>query len=385
MIDLPQATRVFIDPISHSEYVSQIYAGLFDLEAAGALALEFTRQPAVKVVERDHDFYFSDNQHVFYLEAEIPGNRRFTMCFDMHDSPRATSWNGLLECDVYVKRSYNRPFLEEYLASRGQDHLGLMPKIIPYGFNYYLISPNERARFRRLLAHRIRYGLIREQPKLTLKQIVREGLHTIMPSRPSVLNESRRLEVPASRPAAPRVLLQTRLMDPAMAQSESGAALISELNDTRVRYVRSLKEALGDRFVGGIIPEGYAKHYPSELMTREPYGRSDYLDLVQANQVVIYTLGRAKSNGWRLGEYLAMSRCLVSVPLHYEVPVPLEEGRNALFFETENGCVAACKRLIEDQELAQAMREANETYYKEQVKPAAIVRNALLNGAKIAG
>jgi len=61
----------------------------------------------------------------------------------------------------------------------------------------------------------------------------------------------------------------------------------------------------------------------------------------------------------------------VSVPLHYELPVPLQQGTHYLEFETVDDCLAACRGLLDDRDLSQTMRRANHEYYTRQIEPAA--------------
>lgn len=379
---LPADTRVTVFPLSESEFVEQIYAGLFDLEAQGRIDLSFTDRPRQLIEERDHEFHIPSNKHIFYLEVGTAGRQPVTVCLDMHDSPRLASWSGFLECDVYVKRSYNRSFLERYLADRGDTYLGLMDKILPYGFNYHVVSANEHGRVSRLIRRLIRNRLDWREARNEVAEVTRALMRRWDPSGSKFYYDSSRLEIPASRSANAKVLLQTRLMDPAMAKSKNGRTLIEHLNSDRLELVRALKEGLGDRFVGGIIPHGFGRHCPPELTTHEGHSRGEYLDLVERNAIAVYSMGRANSNGWRFGEYLAMSRCIVSVPLVYEVSAPLQEGENLVSFESPAECVTACQTLLADPERIRSMREANEAYYHRYVKPSAIVGNALSNAMK---
>lgn len=378
MSSLPRPLTVSIDPVSDSPYVSQIYAGVYDLEALGEIDVEYARRPQVRIEERDHEFHIPTNRHVFYLEIRTQDCKAITVCLDMHDSPRAASWNGLVECDFYFKRSYYRPFLEQYLAERGEEYVPLLNKIIPYGLNYRVTSANERHHILRKIVSLSNQRMWLKDSKYSIRQLA-QGVARSFSWETHVLKASRRLEVDYTYPAERSVLLQTRLIDPGIAKSEQGADLINQLNERRVDIVRALKAGLGDRFVGGIIPQGsVAKQYPREIMTNEAYGGLDYLDLLSRNTVVVYTKGRAHSNGWRLPEYLSMSRCIVSEQLHYELPVPLQEGKNVLYFDTPESCVHACQRLLADDTMADKMRENNWNYYLNNVQPAAIVRNCLL-------
>jgi len=72
-----------------------------------------------------------------------------------------------------------------------------------------------------------------------------------------------------------------------------------------------------------------------------------------------------------------MSRCIISEPLAYELPEELVDGKNLLTFTNENECIAACQKLLDDQDLAAQMRNSNFDYYHRNVKPASLIWNTI--------
>lgn len=149
------------------------------------------------------------------------------------------------------------------------------------------------------------------------------------------------------------------------------------VNEERVQMVRALKRAFGSRFVGGLVATDYARQrYPGDL-TPHSSRYLDYLRLKQRCLIGIYTRGLEHSLAFKLGETFAASQCLVSVPLHYEVPEPIEPGTHYLSFGNVDECLAACGRLLDDPALAQSMRQANHAYYVREVEPAAHLERVL--------
>ena len=130
-------------------------------------------------------------------------------------------------------------------------------------------------------------------------------------------------------PVEPAVHFQPRLWAPDEAPGESEA-----VNADRVNMVRALKREFGERFVGGLVATKHARqHYPDDL-TPHSSKSADYLRLKQRCLIGIYTRGLEHSLAFKLSETFAASQCLVSVPLRYGLPVPLEIGRHYLEFET---------------------------------------------------
>jgi hypothetical protein len=93
--------------------------------------------------------------------------------------------------------------------------------------------------------------------------------------------------------------------------------------------------------------------------------------------ICVATVGLNGSNGWKLAEYVAASKAILSEPLVYEVPGEFTHEKNYLQFQTPDELVETAVKLIEDAELRSSMMHANRQYFREYVRPDAMVRNSL--------
>jgi hypothetical protein len=126
---------------------------------------------------------------------------------------------------------------------------------------------------------------------------------------------------------------------------------------------------LGDQFVGGFVPDAYARqHYP-DCVAPEKLDQNAYMQLVRSSRICIYSRGLRDSPAFKLGEYLAGSRCIVSQRFKTELSAPLEDGRDVLFFDTAEELVEKCRLLLNDTELQQRLSKGARTYYQQHVKP----------------
>jgi hypothetical protein len=183
--------------------------------------------------------------------------------------------------------------------------------------------------------------------------------------------------VDPEEPAEERILFQTRLWMPQECPRISEGRL-AVINKTRVNMVRSLRKAFGEQFSGGLIPTALAQQqYPDCCLPSGNAGRRNYFDLVKSCLICVTTAGLHESIGFKLPEYLAASRCIVTEPLKYRLPVPLEDGKHYLSFRTADECVTACERLLKDSQFANQMRRANHDYYLSEVEPAKLVYRCL--------
>ena len=118
-----------------------------------------------------------------------------------------------------------------------------------------------------------------------------------------------------------------------------------------------------------MYPTPFAKkNYPNYLTNLET-DATKYLKLVKMCLIGVTTTGLHNSIGWKLAEYLAASRCIITEPLNYSLPVSLVEGKNFLSFRTPEECVEKAKKIFNSQRLAKEMRKNNYGYYLAEIKP----------------
>jgi Glycosyl transferases group 1 len=333
----PQVT-VFTDPRQNHLHVSSLYAGLDLLARRKVIRL------TVRVVTSDEDGRLVSDPLTVCVKVTPPGQRSRLMAVDLHDQSDVFADNALELCDVYLKRSFERA------------HIGQLPpvaaaKLIPFGLNHPCRTRGSTVRFlwstapALIRAHRGWFQNIRYQVQLPLPH---------------------RYEQPPTVPLRARIVFQPRVWTDDEAPGEA-----QSINDRRVTLLRALRSTFTDRFVGGLVATRFAlDRYPQDVSQHSSH-RSRYLAMSKENLIGIYTQGLWGSNAFKLSEYLAASQCIVAEPPRGELPVPLKAGTHYLPFETLEQCMAACRRLLADHELATSMRRANHEYYLSSVEPSA--------------
>jgi glycosyltransferase involved in cell wall biosynthesis len=102
-----------------------------------------------------------------------------------------------------------------------------------------------------------------------------------------------------------------------------------------------------------------------------------YLETLREFPVCVATTGLNGSNGWKLAEYVAQSKAIITEPLRYTVPGDFKAGQNYVEFNDADELVDAASRLLDDASLRSGLMNANHTYYLSYVRPDALVRNTL--------
>jgi hypothetical protein len=228
-------------------------------------------------------------------------------------------------------------------------------KIHPFGLTFPVVSPRNAIR---LLAAAAKTGR-------SWRELTADARQLRAPASPSAFESS-----PGDH-ATRAVLFQTRLWEP------RGESVVVDINEERVAIVRALKDAFSSRFVGGLVPSQLAIAEHPDLIARAPFSMRGYASLVKRPLIGVYTRGLHDSNGFKLAEYLAASRCIVGHAPTGTLPEPLAPERNFLRFDSPSECVAQCERLLYDPGLASAIRHNNALYYRSEVEPESHLRRTL--------
>ena len=336
---------VYISPDHDLCHTSLLFSGLCALEGNGDIALTCT-------VPRGEDRWLTGDAIVVCMDiardsGPKPARR---IAIDLRDG-EGVSRPILDRADRYFKRAFFPPELDRLPPE-------LARKIGPYGLNF----PMRTARSTRRLLGAIGWSLMRRG---------RAGIDKLREL--SCAPGPAAFEQGPETPVDAAIEFQPRLWTSA----EVPAGEVEPLNMGRIAIVRALKRAFGARYVGGLVPTPLAlAEYPDEL-TPHSSRKVHYLARKKRCLISVYTRGIEHSLAFKLGESLAASQCLVSMPLRYSLPTPLVSGTHYLPFETPDECVAACEDLLASPERARAMRHANHAYYVSEVEPAAHVAKLL--------
>ncbi len=363
----PAALRPLLDPatkldcelvaISDSEHVQQIYTGFNLLHRRGVLTLKQTIPGECLLNRADPgrwvDYHFSN--------VRVVVNRRTTVCYDMHD------WNWidkdiLSDVDFYFKRSYDPRYVPQLRERR---------KVFALGLNYPVVSSEaDIFRFQRAAFYA---GAAR------IKAIAKSvRLDRLLRGR----SDAERLDNLEAYPdfrVEPRVLFMARAWDTSRIQDATQKEQVDALNHRRADCVRRLRKEFGVRFFGGLAHDEYsATRFRDALL---PDGnlanKRRYVGILKDYPICVATTGLNGSNGWKLGEYVALSKAILTEPLLYEVPGDFGKDTHYLEFTTPDELVHATAHLFGDRHLRCALMMNNHRYYRAYLRPDSLILNSL--------
>ena len=340
-----------------SDHLLQVFTGFAMLARRGLVRLSHERG-AVAASSEQH----LRNSAGAQLRVLVNGAIR--VHYDMHDALDIVEQN-LERCDFYFKRSYSSEYARRFPAHRHKIH--------PFGLNYKVL-PDFADRAAALRALRFAPGW--KAKLLGLIDALDAGNRLRYGPRVRHLESLPDLEL------SPRALFLVTAYDPHREPGRSRQKVeeFVRVNETRAACIRLLRKELGGTFLGGFVHNAYtARAYPDLLAhDGELTRKKNYVALVRKFPICIATTGLHGSIGWKLAEYVALARAIVSEKLNFEVPGELREGTNFLQFATPEQCVQKAVRLMESRDERCRLMLSNARYYQSHLRPDALLLNTLL-------
>jgi len=344
---------------STSPHLQQLYTGFWMLHTGGFIRLS-------QQLRRAPCRYASDAPHLrnaghAHLDAVL--DERLRLHFDTHDSMEIADGE-LDDCDFYFKRSYCASVVDALPENQKK-------KLLPLGLNYRVLPDGTDSFAMRRGASL--HGMSRAT-FTAFKAALDTGNHLGFQPRLAAMHAAPRLD------AEPRVLFQAAAYDPHddpdRAQDKIEERVL--LNDTRAQCIRLLRKAFGDHFLGGFSRSPFTlERYPDLVLPAQATPQQAYLKTLKSCPIGVATSGLHGSIGWKLAEYVAFAKAIVSQEFHNRVPGSFERERNYLDFVSPEECVNAVGKLIEDRSLRQELMRNNAAYYNSHLRPDCLVSNAL--------
>lgn len=338
-------------------HLQQIYAGYGLLHQSGFLDLTQTI-PAEFLRDKNDPDRWTDYK---FFNTKVVLNNQITVRYDLHD------WNWIDEdilrkSDFYFKRSFDAGYISQ---------IGEKAKVFPLGLNYQVTSSGRD--FFKLQRSRFYSG------KARLKAIIKSLNIAESLGRPGEVEQINNLEGRPDFSLEPKILFMARAWDHQQVESKNQQEAIAAINDTRANCVRVLRKEFGDRFFGGLAHDDYSRrHFRDVLLPGQNVSdKRNYLDTLRNYPICVATAGLNGSNGWKLGEYVAFSKAIITEPLVFQVPGDFAAEKNYLEFTDPAELLEAAVRLFENKQLRLQMMMNNYRYYQAWVRPDSLILNTL--------
>ncbi|HFU76059.1 MAG TPA: hypothetical protein ENK66_07420 [Arcobacter sp.] len=357
-----QSTKLHCKLIVHSneQHLQHIYSGLSLLEKNGLISLE----QEIQNVNTFDNTKLPHLRNAKLTHCKVIINEQIILFYDMHDSWEVDE-EELQNCDHYFKRSY---------SSKNLTYLGhTSKKVHPYGLNFWSFSDT--------------FDLNYLKRNLQLRVSIRKKIFYTLYSFPffDTLSQTVRLTKMQIFPdifQRPKIFFLVKAFNPSEISDHTPDKIKEreEINESRAKTIKLLKEEFGDDFIGGFNHSSYAVKNYSEYLIQDKNitKRQNYIKTMQNCSICIATTGLHGSIGWKVAEYTASGSAIVSEKLNYEVIGNFKKDQNYLEFKTPEQCLKQVKLLYSNEQQRRKMMLKNISYYSKYVRPDQIVLHSLV-------
>jgi hypothetical protein len=137
-----------------------------------------------------------------------------------------------------------------------------------------------------------------------------------------------------------------------------------EPDGPRQRFIRAAKDVPGVRFEGGLLEQRIA--------------HQEYLKRIGRSAVAFNSPAVHDCLGWKLGEYLAMGKAIVSTDITRQLPAPLVHGEHVHFVPDDEAAMSgAVELLTTDHEYREHLEAGARQWYRRHLRPSVVATRLL--------
>lgn len=333
-----------------SPHLMQVYEGFFDLQKKGIVELHIHPKKNGNVRESIIAATINGKYRVIYDALD-------GICWIPEDELQNLAYfQKQFKADFYFKRSYNKQLL---------DYSPPGCKVFPLGLNYPFRPEKNLLFLYPTVKKKIRYFF-------QANKWVRKALH-----KPAYVYAKDFEQYPL-RCNEDKILFIARLWNPKEATTEEAKEERHQLNQLRVEYIQACKQHFGRLFTGGLTANPFTnKYFSAWVLPENLTDRRTYVRYLKEHSICIATTGLHRSIPWKVGEFVAASRAIVSEPLHFEVPGNFTQGSNYLPFENSDQLLEQVEQLLKNKDQILRIMQRNFQYYHSFLRPDMLVLNSL--------
>ncbi len=146
------------------------------------------------------------------------------------------------------------------------------------------------------------------------------------------------------------------------------------VNLTRANFVRACKSIESIRFEGGLIPQNQNRSSIAlfqDVLYDHEVNVKEYIANTKQSWVVFNTPAFWNCHGWKLGEYLALGKAIISTPLSNDLPAPLIHGKHIHIIpnDNEDEIKKAVEFLIHNYDYRHKLEQGARRYWEQYGTP----------------
>lgn len=148
------------------------------------------------------------------------------------------------------------------------------------------------------------------------------------------------------------------------------------VNLRRAHFIRACKALQEVDFEGGLLADASStKEEFQDVLAANSVQFDKWLQKTKSSTLVFNTPAFWDCHGWKLGEYLALGKCIISTPLSNDLPAPLLHGEHIHFVDNnQDAMLEAIHYIISHPEYRIKLENGARRYWSEYGTPIQALR-----------
>lgn len=331
---IEQQTKIYLDAACDILYSSFYIDGLYKI--FGKKNVRFTNEYFTRFDQNDH----------FLALVLLKNDSIFKIVIDFTDAD-SISLKGYQWSDVYAKINVNFSDRDKY------------PKLLSigpsFGVNIY-----------------------------TLKQTIFHSFINFYHARKRITNKKKffsNYKAQWSRPRMAAYSNQHRTSDNYLFFVASLWKKENTTNELRKNFIEASKSLKAITFEGGFAPrtKNDIRGFESNTMTQR-ISIKEYLNNIKKSFAVFNTPAVLSCHGWKLAEYLALGKAIISTPISRDLPAELINNEHLLFTDgTFEDLKIKIQEVQSNNDLRDRLEQGAKSYYQNNLEAEKVIQTILNN------
>lgn len=347
-----KSKQIIIDPTSRILYAAYYIKGLY--EVFGKENVSFGKKP-FKHLKRSEELYSFEHFFAFVFIEEMKETKFIIDFCDPPDiSQNAYDW-----CDVYAKINFNK--------NESNTDLSKLVVIPPsFGINIWNLQQTVYHCLNNFL--KVPFSLptnLKKYLRDYYQQYKREPLESyVSPLTNSIKKEKSYV-----------FMIGTLWKETDNATST---------NEERKKFIETCKSIDSCQFEGGMYATKEHSNYANfkDIIFSEPYSITEYIEKTKESDLVFNTPAVHNCHGWKLAEFLAMGKPIISTKLSNELPRNLVNGKDIHIIENTNELKSSIETILNTPQYKQLLSKNAREYFTELMTPRSVIES-IFNKAQL--
>ncbi len=148
-------------------------------------------------------------------------------------------------------------------------------------------------------------------------------------------------------------------------------------NCARYRFVKTCVNLPNIIFEGGfaIRTDGNSFGLNKFLTPKIPF--KNYLKKIRKSELVFNTPAVLDCHGWKIAEFLAMGKAIISTPFFNEMPNPIIHKEHLLFVQDQSEVKSALLEILNNAGFRKKLEEGAKDYFQKFLKPKVVIQKLI--------